>query len=511
VQAKRIYVVELEWTRALTGTCTCFDHADGYFCKHQVALALAAIDAEAARGIAGGDELTVYLHDLEHEELVQLVIELVQHDPAARTRVLARAAAAGRAEALDPDELVDQVNDALRVRGFVDYRRSFDLAKSAREVLDRLVELLDVGAADAVRPALLRALTRLRKITLQADDSGGVIGDACQTAADLYARACREGHPDPVPLARWLVKFRRDSPGWPETTLADFVAAFDDRALEVYRRGVAKWAAEEPAADRYARFGVDQALLELADHDNDLEAALILLSQDPEHTHYGEIIERLVRAERPGDVLAWLDRAVGAGRLSGHAGSRGNDFWVGPARAAELYLEAGRGDDALEALRDDFRRRPGVETWRALLALGASLGSEDAQRDWAMGQLETAAQQPFGSGASLIEIHLAEERFDEAWHAADRFGAGNAWRQLAAASVTRRPVSAAGLYRPKVEALLVHADTRNYREIATLLSDMRDLYRAGKEGDVFDDYLAGIRLEYGRRPSLMKELLKKGL
>ena len=59
-----------------------------------------------------------------------------------------------------------------------------------------------------MRPALLRALTRLRKITEQADDSSGSIGDQCQRAADLYARACRLGEPDPVKLATWLVKFR---------------------------------------------------------------------------------------------------------------------------------------------------------------------------------------------------------------------------------------------------------------------------------------------------------------
>jgi hypothetical protein len=162
-------------------------------------------------------------------------------------------------------------------------------------------------------------------------------------------------------------------------------------------------------------------------------------------------------------------------------------------------------------IRDDLRRRPGAGTWRALLELGTALGSEDVQRRWAIEQLEAAAQEPFGSGATLIEIHLAEERFDEAWAAADRFGAGHAWQQLATASVTRRPAAAAALYRPKVEALLTHAVTRNYPEIAVMLRDMRDLYRRADKADIFDDYLAAFRLEYGRRPSLMKELLKKGL
>ena len=131
------------------------------------------------------------------------------------------------------------MRNTLAFRGFVDYRRSFEVAGVASEVLDELENHLNSGAAEVVRPALLRALTRLRKIIEQADDSSGSIGDECQRAADLYARACRLGEPDPVKLATWLVKFRADSPGWPHVVLADFVDAFDEQALGTYRRAVA--------------------------------------------------------------------------------------------------------------------------------------------------------------------------------------------------------------------------------------------------------------------------------
>ena len=123
------------------------------------------------------------------------------------------------------------MRNTLAFRGFVDYRRSFEVAGVASEVLDELENHVNSGAAEIVRPALLRALTRLRKIMEQADDSSGSIGDECQRAADLYARACRLGEPDPVKLATWLVKFRADSPGWPNVVLADFVDAFDEQAL----------------------------------------------------------------------------------------------------------------------------------------------------------------------------------------------------------------------------------------------------------------------------------------
>src|SRR5205823_6161452 len=154
-------------------------------------------------------------------------------------------------------------------------------------------ELLAAGRAEAVRPALQRALTRLRKVSAHADDSGGVLGDACQRAADLHARACREGSPDPAKLARWLLKLRLESPGWPHTPLADYAGALD---LDVYRRGVAR------ASDS---FEVQQMRLELLDHDGYVDGAIAFLSSG-EHVRYGAIIARL--GARPDEALAWLDR-----------------------------------------------------------------------------------------------------------------------------------------------------------------------------------------------------------
>ena len=162
-------------------------------------------------------------------------------------------------------ELEAYVRNTLVFRGFVDYRRSFEVAGVASEMLDELENHLNSGSAETVRPALLRALTRLRKITEQSDDSSGSIGIECQRAADLYARACRLGEPDSVKLATWLVKFRADSPGWPNLILADFVDAFDARALETYRRAVAALDRKLDDRDQWGRFEVDAMLLELAD------------------------------------------------------------------------------------------------------------------------------------------------------------------------------------------------------------------------------------------------------
>ncbi|MPZ96771.1 MAG: hypothetical protein GEU96_18150 [Propionibacteriales bacterium] len=124
--------------------------------------------------------------------------ELAARDPAVDQLLDTRAAVATGDPDLIGTSLVESVNDVLSNWGFVDYRRSFDVAREAGDLLDELAEHLDGGAAAAVEPALRRAVTRLRKLTENADDSGGMLGDACQQAADLHARSCRMGRPDPV-------------------------------------------------------------------------------------------------------------------------------------------------------------------------------------------------------------------------------------------------------------------------------------------------------------------------
>lgn len=512
IQAKRVYLVRLSWRgRGLAGECSCPHNAEGNFCKHLVAVGLAVLGGDERPAASEGEDaaLHAYLAELDREALVDLVVELAAGDESAFRLVQARAVAAGAPAAVDTQELKQAVNDAMP-RGFVDYRASFDAAKDAQQVLDDLERLLDAGAADQVRPALERATTRLRKVLLSADDSAGVLGDACQRAAELHARSCVEGKPDSVKLARWLAKFRIDSPGWPDVSLEMYAAAFDDRAFDVYRAAVAKQDAAQASVDHFARFEVDRMLLELADHDGDLDEAIRLLSRDAEHTAYGEIVERLRDAGRVGEVLEWTDRAVRAGKVSQSAGTPSNEFWLSAADVAATYLHADRSADAIAMLRENFQRQPGPETMRLLMIAATKAGDADAERAWALATAEQQAQR-FGDGSVLIRVALAEGDLVAAWDAAHRFGAGSAWRELAEASAADLPFDAAQLYRPHLDELLRYPDTRAYPEVAHILAIMRDLYAKVGEQDAFAALVSEIRVGYKRRTSLIAALDRAGL
>lgn len=510
----RVYTVELDWSGALPdGSCTCRHHADGNFCKHLVATGLAALDSgrvgvDARTTDADESDLVAVVRAMDVDELRDLVLRLARRDDGVRRMLAIRGTATVGDDTHAKAEMETYVRNILTFRGFVDYRRSFEVARMAGDMLDELETHLNSGAAEIVRPALLRAVTRLRKIVEQSDDSSGDIGYQCQRAAGLYARACCLGKPDPVELAKWLVKFRADSPGWPDVVLDDFVDAFDEKALKTYRRAVEALDRKLADRDQWKRLEVDRMVLELADHDGDLERAVDLLAQG-EHPQYGAIVDRLRAAGRTDDAVAWIDRAVAAGRTSSHGG--GNEYWLSPDDVAATYRDLGRTDDAIAVLRAAFVRQPTVSNYRVLTDFAATVDRVDAERAWALEHARQLATDRFSKGAVLVQLLLDEGDIDAAWEAADRYGPGPAWRELAQRGAGVRPVAAADLYRPKLMDDLRHPNSKIYPDIAATLVTMRELYEyGGRRGD-FASFMSEIRRDYGKRPALMKELDAKGL
>ncbi|MED5812875.1 hypothetical protein VST63_10935 [Mycolicibacterium sp. 050232] len=442
------------------------------------------------------------------DELRDLVITAAQRDDGLRRMLELRAASTSGDGEQVKAELESYVRNALTFRGFVDYRRSFEVAEVAAEMLDELEDHVNSGTAEVARPALLLAVTELRKMLEHVDDSSGYIGDQCQRAADLYAQACRLGDPDPVKLATWLVKFRADSPGWPTLVLADFVDAFDDKALKTYHRAVDTLDRKLADRDHFHRFEVDAMLLELADHDGDLDRAVQLLSET-DHPQYGAIVARMRAAGRTEDAVAWIDRAVAAGGISSHGG--GNEYWLSPDDVAKTYLELDRIDDAVGVLRADFVRQPSAQNYRVLLDFAAGVDRVDTEHAWALGHAEELATDRFAAGAVLVQLHLSDGNSEAAWEAADRYGPGWAWKELAVRGADARPVAAADLYRPGLENDLRYPNSKIYPDVAERLATMAELYERGGRSDDFASFLAQLREDYRKRPALMKALDAKQL
>ncbi|WP_136191808.1 SWIM zinc finger family protein [Actinomyces procaprae] len=546
------YSVRLTWQQdedgGVAGDCNCPHHASGAFCKHLVAVGLAVLQAAKRSSTLMGAEPTGaeepapeddaatavehYLNGLDADQLRGLILNLAESNAEVfRSLSTTASLVGGDVEAVAADLMV-QAKSVTGVRRFLGYREAMDYGKDVSDVLNELEPLLETAdGAKAAAPALLHITTRLRKqLERNIDDSSGVVGGVCQRAVDLYARACCASPPEPGKLGRWLAKFRLDSPGWPSVTLAEFLPALGDKGLNVYRRAAAKAEAAAEAAGKSPDFDLKRMLLELADHDGDVDRAVQLLSLG-EHAEYGAIVERLLAAERRREAMAYLDRAVAEGRVStsnlDYWRRRGGGYWIDPMRAAELYREDGRDDDALEMARALFRRAPTPEMLDVLTAVGAWTGREDAEREEALAWVEGKS---WRSGDPVIELALHVGDVERAWAAADRWGVGYAWRQLADVTPQPRPDDAIALYRQAIEETLIPVGRKAAREAAVLATRMMALaaaadgaegvygvtqpYDAAPEGSRVAGcraWLTDLREQYRRRPTVREELDRVGL
>ena len=221
------------------------------------------------------------------------------------------------------------------------------------------------------------------------------------------------------------------------------------QALATYRRAVAALDRKLEGRDQWERFEVDAMLLELADHDGDVDRAVApaQLSGNtrstarsstgcgrpaaPRRRWHGSIVQ-WPRDESPVTVVA-------------------TQFWLSPDDVAATYQGLGRIDDAVAVLRADFVRQPSVGAYRVLLDFAAGVDRVDTERAWAFDHARQLATDRFAAGAVLVQLCLSEGDVEAAWQAADRYGPGWAWRELADRGAEARPVDAADLYRPQLE------------------------------------------------------------
>ncbi len=445
-----------------------------------------------------------FLRSMDRDALQSLVLEMAGYSPEAMRSLQLRATPEDEPTA---SELLAAVDAALAGVD-LDYHDPFyedvdDGIQGVEESVDELERHLDGGAHPVVRRVLQHLLTRLGDLARDADNADALL-EVAERASALFGRAA-EGHPDPVTLARWVVDFRVEYGGWPSLALDAVAHAFDEPAWDAYRISVATFGGGGPAADPY-RSEIDHMLLELADHDGDVDRAVALLSGG-DHSYYREILRRLRDAGRPADVLAWLDRAVTQGCVD--VAWRAGPAIVPVEDAVDAYLEGRRPEAALAIARTLFDRDLTVDAFRLLISVAERCGSEDEQRTWAFEQATLRAHS--SGGAHLVRLHLADGNVTRAWEAADAFGAGHAWRELVDASEDDFPLRAGRLCLAQVLESLTTPDSKRYPAIVDLLVKARALHDTAGHRAEADAEITRLREVYRRRPALMSAMNRPGL
>lgn len=403
--------------------------------------------------------------------------------------------------------LADDVLPLIRTRA--DLHRWSASTQHGRQMhmgVDILAAAIDTTDPGEFYTVTHKALASAVKVIARADDSSGVIGDACRRLLDLHPRAAHRAGISPAKLADWMITFQFD--GDVDFFTIDPVAyapALGDRGLARYRERLEQIEAElGPRPDdefssraRPEWFELGWNARRLAVLDRDVDAIIRTHSRDRKVAAWLEDTARAL--EEIGEIdlaIDWAKQATDFG--PGHQSIRAAAYWC-------ALLEEHRPGEALAARATVFERWPSASS---AAALHRSAGPEWADHhDTVMATLSADPRE-----AVLFALHTLADP-DLAWTLAHNLEMSDfqAWNELVKAYQVINPLAALPIHRQLVETELVGTGVQHYRRAAKRLKTMRKLAAGTSAAADTDAYIVELRHTHRRRPRLRTEFDRAGL
>lgn len=407
-------------------------------------------------------------------------------------------------------DLADAVLPLIRTRSDI-HRWSASNAHGAQ--MHEAVNILEAAEGSADPADLLdvtqRALASALKVIMRADDSSGIIGDACRRLIDQHARAAVLAQPPTAKLVRWMIRFQfEEECDFFHLDPVDYAPALGDTGMRAYRRELdairarlgsrparsAGWSG--PHAHEW--FVLDDLDQRLAVHDRDPDAVIRTHARDEAVPAWlDDTAHALAEIDEIDLAIEWARRATDH-PSSGHQAIKAAAYWC------EL-LSTHRPDELMAARLHIFRRWP--------TSSHATDVHADSGKSWPDHEVEVQAllSRDPREAVSFALRTLRDAPF--AWELAHDLALddNSLWLDLARAYETIDPGATLPVYTQVVLDRLVRADARGYRDAAKMLAHMRKLTAGtSRSGDV-DELVADLRDEHRNRPRLQQEFTRAGL
>ncbi|WP_313954055.1 DUF6880 family protein [Accumulibacter sp.] len=533
VEGTQSYRVELRGEDGeLAADCTCPRSGDGYCCKHCVAVGLAWLDEHGSTSLptdgAGRkpakakrrdpwQDIRQYLESQPSESLVELLLDVAQRDDRLFQSLLLKAERTHDGGNADK-AFRRAIDDAVRIRGFIEWREVGTYAGNIDQVVDSLAELLQADSAAMLVGLAEHAIEKVEHAMEQVDDSNGEIGGIVCRLGEMHLKACTLAKPDPVALAERLFSFASTLPfGLCSFDAATYRTPLGKKGLQRYRElAEAEWRKIKPRTDDKGydphRASITRIMERLAEASGDVDELVAIKAKDLSSSYrYLGIAEILAKAKRHDEALVWAERGLQAFPDRPHNDLR--DFLVA------VYLTRKRNDEALQLTWVQFEERPGLEPYRKLREVAGKLGIWPVQRERALVWLDQAITREAASTSrwkptpstpnySLrLSIALWEEDLDAAWAVAHQ---GICDRTLLIALAGKlekeRADDAISLYRRVIPAIVDETKNSAYEQGVRLVRKIGSLMAAQNRLRAFADYLAELRLQFKPKRNFIKLL-----
>lgn len=375
----------------------------------------------------------------------------------------------------------------------------------AIDLLEAALTTTDPAEAYSVVHA---ALASAVKVIARADDSSGIIGDACHRLLTLHPRAAAAAGVAPAKLVDWMMKFQFDGDvDYFEIDPVAYAPALGEPGMHAYRDRLdtlrATLGPEPPESerwsvpDRHERWVLDWNDRRLSVLDRDIDAIIRTHARDRKVAAW--LQDTAEALEEIGEIDLAIDWARQGTELGpGHRSLKAANYWC------EL-LTRHHPDEALAARREVFRRWPSATT-AARLHTAAGTAWHDYRDDVLVALAGRPDQAVLFALGTLNDPHLAWEQAHNLPVDDDR-----TWGELTKAYERVDPLAVLPIHQRLVEHELVNADAPHYRLAARRLAKMRKLAAGTDRAADVDALIAGLRETHRRRPRLLQEVDRAGL
>ena len=378
--------------------------------------------------------------------------------------------------------------------------------------MHQAVGILEAAIPDSdpveVHAVTHKALASAVKVIARADDSSGLIGDACRRLLDLHPQTATAARVPAGRLVDWMITFQFDGDvDYFELDPVAYAPALGESGLRTYRARLAhiqqSLGPRPTESDRWTSphshdwFTLDWNAQRLAVLDRDIDAIIRTHARDRRVAAW--LQDTAEAFEEIGEIDLAIDWAKQAADLDrGHQALKAADYWC-------RLLDEHRPGQSLPARQWVFRRWPSSSTAARLHTTAGPTWPDVADEVMA-----TLAAQP--SDAVLFALTTLKDA-SLAWKLAHELGldSDHTWAELVKAYQRVDPIAVLPIHQRLVEHELVHTGAQHYRLAARRLATMRRLAAGSEHQADVDDLIAELRQTHRRRPRLQQEFDRAGL
>ncbi len=353
-----------------------------------------------------------------------------------------------------------------------------------------------------------KAITSAMKVIARADDSSGIIGDACRRLLELHPVAARSAHAPAAALVKWMITFQfagdvdyftLDPVAYAHALGELGIARYRDE-LAAIEKGLGPRPADDvrwsnPHSHEWFVLGWNEKRLAVLDHDIDA----IIRTHARDRRVAAWLQDTAEAFEEIGEIDLAIDWARQAAEFDGgHQSKRAAEYLEG-------LLAAHRPAELLPERLDTFRRWPNSGTAARLYS-----AATHSWPDYASEVDQRLAPVPRDA---ILFILLTLKDVPRAWQKAHELGLSDT-DTLARLAKAYEKVDALAVL-PVLERLvrgdLVDADAKRYRAAAVRLERMRAIAAGTEHAAEVDDLVAELRQNNRHRPRLQQEFDRAGL